>query len=251
MGWVKRRPSPVIRVGLYRLNVFWSSTSRNVPRTGSSLRSRHSPSSLSIHTGNRRTGSRGIRTPYSPRRLFRRSEGLRYFPCRRRRTSTNSRPKFPPRRERFDDSERCFAARHPPLLHWLMRMLRSPVTAISRQPPVPVPLCFAGFASNPAWHASFRFLPYFRGSFSLNRDRMSQGILRGGMGRKQATEGIWNYTFCLCQFKSGDVRPNIVSGLDLTCRTAWKLLRTEAEPRAARPLAAILAADIVALTVRM
>jgi len=188
MGWVKRRPSPVIRVGLYRLNVFWSSTSRNVPRTGSSLRSRHSPSSLSIHTGNRRTGSRGIRTPYSPRRLFRRSEGLRYFPCRRRRTSTNSRPKFPPRRERFDDSERCFAARHPPLLHWLMRMLRSPVTAISRQPPVPVPLCFAGFASNPAWHASFRFLPYFRGQLFAQSRSYEPRYFTGWYG-SQASDG--------------------------------------------------------------
>ena len=76
-----------------------------------------------------------------------------------------------------------------------MRMLRSPVTTISRQPPVPVPLCFAGFASNPAWHASFRFLPYFRGSFSLNRDRMSKGILRGGMGRSKRRKGFGTTRF--------------------------------------------------------
>jgi hypothetical protein len=59
-----------------------------------------------------------------------------------------------------------------------MQTLRPPVTTTTRQPPTPVLLCFAAFASKPAWHAPFRVLPYFRGSFSLNRDRMSEKILR-------------------------------------------------------------------------
>jgi hypothetical protein len=37
------------------------STNGNGPRTGSSLRSRHSPSSLSIRTGNYHSDNRGIR----------------------------------------------------------------------------------------------------------------------------------------------------------------------------------------------
>ena len=70
----------------------WSSTSDSGPRTSSSLRSpsrsRRSPSSLSSRIDSRRIGNRRIRT-CSPKRLSRRAEVVRYFPCRRRKTSTS------------------------------------------------------------------------------------------------------------------------------------------------------------------
>src|SRR5215469_7961429 len=40
-----------------------------------------------------------------------------------------------------------------------MRTLRSLVIVTVRQPPRPVPLYFADFASKPAWYAPFRVLP--------------------------------------------------------------------------------------------
>ena len=153
----------MIRVGRRQLWV-WSNTSHSGPRTSSSprrsRRSRRSPSNLSSRTGNHRIGSRRIRSPTE--RLSRQAEVVAHFPCRKRRMSTSSRPRFPPRRERFGDSERCFAVRHPPPPHSLMRTLRSPVTMTTRQPPTPVPLCFADFASKPAWYAPFQVLLYFR-----------------------------------------------------------------------------------------
>jgi hypothetical protein len=42
-----------------------------------------------------------------------------------------------------------------------MRTLRSLVIVTVRQPPRPVPLYFADFASKPAWYAPFRVLPLF------------------------------------------------------------------------------------------
>jgi len=58
------------------------------------------------------------------------------------------------------DSERCFAARHPPPLHWLRRTLRSPRTMTTRQPPRPVRLYSDGCASKLALDAPFGLLPY-------------------------------------------------------------------------------------------
>lgn len=53
-----------------------------------------------------------------------------------------------------------------------MRTRRSLVTVIVRQPPRPVSLYFADFASKLAWYAPFRVLPCFLSrKLSLNRDR--------------------------------------------------------------------------------
>ena len=155
------RPGLVICVGVRPLR-FLSNTRRSGPRTGSSLRSHRSSSSLSSRIDSRRSGSHDIR---SPKRLFGRAAVVRYFPCRTHRRSTSSRPRFPPHLGRFHDSDTYFALRHLPPLHWLMQTLHWPVTMTTRQPPTPVPLCFADFASKLAWYAPFQVLLYLRQAF--------------------------------------------------------------------------------------
>ena len=126
---------------------------------------------------------------------------MRYFPCRTHRRLTSSRPRFPPHLGRFHDSDTYFALRHLPPLHWLMQTLHWPVTMTTRQPPTPVPLCFADFASKLAWYAPFQILPYLRPAFHVVRQKLftsyDKKILWGSIGGEQAIERIWNYTFCL------------------------------------------------------
>ena len=134
-----------------------SSTSGNDPRMRSSRRS-HSQRSLSNRICSRRTCSRRSRT-CNPRPLSHRPGVSRCFLCQRHRTSTNSRRRFPPHRERLRGSVRCFAALHPPPVRWLTRTLHPPVLAITRQPPIPVRLYSDGFASKLASDATFRVSP--------------------------------------------------------------------------------------------